>query len=390
MVNLLPAVLVGGPPHAGKSVLFYRLTQALRERGIAHFAIRACPDGEGDWFHEGPPDVVSTIRLKHGVWPAPFVERIAADIEHRCLPFLVDMGGRPQASQAPLLRLCTHTILLLREDLPEEAERWQRLVESYDLLPLARLSSRQSGEATISAHTPVLEGTLTGLERHIPPPAKPDPVFEALVDRLAALFRSYNLHEQSYLEHAPTEYVLNVEEALHAFTTTSRRWEPAMLAPLLASLPPHTPLSVYGRGPLWLYAALAAHADPQPFYLFDPKLPFGWVQPVPVIFGEKPSDEIQITIQPGPQATMLTITIAHDRLAYFQPEPLAFPTIPPEKGLILSGRLPYWLLTALVRLYQSAGIRWIAPYYVQENQAIVSSSRVATYRPGDPVPHPLS
>src|SRR5579884_757693 len=53
MTNLLPAVLVGGPPHAGKSVLFYQLTQALRERGIAHFAIRACPDGEGDWFHEG-------------------------------------------------------------------------------------------------------------------------------------------------------------------------------------------------------------------------------------------------------------------------------------------------------------------------------------------------
>ncbi|HLI05875.1 MAG TPA: CRISPR-associated protein Csx3 [Ktedonobacteraceae bacterium] len=383
MVNLLPAVLVGGPPHAGKSVLFYRLTQALREHGIAHFAIRACPDGEGDWFHEGPPELVSTIRLKHGVWPVPFVQRIAADLEHRCLPFLVDMGGRPQPSQAPLLRLCTHTILLLREDLPDDAERWQRLVESYNLLPLARLFSHQSGDATITALSPVLEGVLTGLERHIPPPAKPNPVFEALVDRLAALFSSYNLHEQSYLEQAPTEYVLNVEEALHAFTTTSRRWEPEMLAPLLASLPAHTPLSVYGRGPLWLYAALAAHSDPQPFYLFDPKLPFGWVQPVPVIFGEEPSGEMQISVQSGPQATMLTITFAHDRLAYFQPEPLAFPSIPLEKGLILSGRLPYWLLTALVRLYQGIGVPWIAPYYVPENQAVVCYSHVVTDQPGD-------
>src|SRR5436305_1318113 len=48
MVNLLPAILVGGPPHAGKSVLFYRLTQALRARGLDHHAIRACPDGEGN------------------------------------------------------------------------------------------------------------------------------------------------------------------------------------------------------------------------------------------------------------------------------------------------------------------------------------------------------
>ena len=67
------------------------------------------------------------------------------------------MGGRPQTSQVPLLRLCTHTILLLREDLPDEAERWQRLVENYNLLPLARLFSRQSGDATITALSPVLE-----------------------------------------------------------------------------------------------------------------------------------------------------------------------------------------------------------------------------------------
>ncbi|MBV9228005.1 MAG: hypothetical protein JOZ18_01740, partial [Chloroflexi bacterium] len=70
MMNLLPAVLVGGPPHAGKSVLFYRLTQALLECGISHHAIRACPDGEGNWFHEGDPDLVSTIRVKlTGEWP---------------------------------------------------------------------------------------------------------------------------------------------------------------------------------------------------------------------------------------------------------------------------------------------------------------------------------
>src|SRR5579864_1749065 len=93
MVNLLPAVLVGGPPHAGKSVLFYHLTQALRAEGVPHHAIRACPDGDHNWFHEGEPDTVSSIRVKTtGEWPAPFVERIGQDLEHRCLPFLVDMG----------------------------------------------------------------------------------------------------------------------------------------------------------------------------------------------------------------------------------------------------------------------------------------------------------
>src|SRR5205807_346444 len=51
-VNLLPALLIGGPPHAGKSVLFYNLTKTLHEQGVRHHAIRACPDGEGNWYQE--------------------------------------------------------------------------------------------------------------------------------------------------------------------------------------------------------------------------------------------------------------------------------------------------------------------------------------------------
>ena len=51
-LNQLPAVLIGGPPHSGKSVLIYSLSQALRARGVAHYALRACPDGEGDFSNE--------------------------------------------------------------------------------------------------------------------------------------------------------------------------------------------------------------------------------------------------------------------------------------------------------------------------------------------------
>ncbi len=44
MVNLLPVVCIGGPPHTGKSVLFHSLTQALHERGVRHLILRG-PDG---------------------------------------------------------------------------------------------------------------------------------------------------------------------------------------------------------------------------------------------------------------------------------------------------------------------------------------------------------
>ena len=92
MENPLPAVLIGGPPHAGKSVLFYSLTHALRKRGIRHHAMRACPDGEGNWSQESDADTVSRIRVPlRGAWPESFVTRICSDLEHRCLPFLVDV-----------------------------------------------------------------------------------------------------------------------------------------------------------------------------------------------------------------------------------------------------------------------------------------------------------
>ena len=294
MVNLLPAVLVGGPPHAGKSVMFYHLSQALRERNIDHHAIRACPDGEGNWFHEGDPTLVNNIRLKlTGEWPAEFVQRMCQDLDHRCLPFLIDMGGHPRDSQISLFRLCTHSILLLRSDLPEYTELWERLVAEGNLLPLARLISQQAGISTITCSSPLLEGTLTGLDRHAPDAGKGD-LFDALVDRVAALFSSYNPQDLTKisLEQAPTEIVLNLNEALSTFTTTSKRWEIGMLQPFLESLPAQTPLSIYGIAPSWLYAALAAYGDPQLLYLFDPKI--GWLQPAQVSLGEARSPEIHI------------------------------------------------------------------------------------------------
>jgi CRISPR-associated protein Csx3 len=162
-----------------------------------------------------------------------------------------------------------------------------------------------------------------------------------------------------------------------------------MLPGYLESLPAQVPFSVYGVGPNWLYAALATHAGQQPFYLFDPKLPFGWVQPAHVSIGTERSPEIRIERESYEECTVLKIVFPFDRLEYFRPDPLAFPSVVPEKGVIIDGRLPYWLLAALVRLYQGLGVPWIAPFYVRVNQAVIAYSRVERYRPGDLVSRPM-
>lgn len=162
-----------------------------------------------------------------------------------------------------------------------------------------------------------------------------------------------------------------------------------MLAPFLKSLPVDTPLSVHGWGPNWLYAALAAHAAQQPFYQFDPKLPFGWIQPLRVSLGQEQSSPITLEKQVLPDTSILSLTFPLGRLEYIQPDPLLFPPVAIEKGLILDGPLPYWLLTALVRLYVHCGVAWIGIHHAQQDNhktAIVVYSRVQTHAIGDLVP----
>jgi CRISPR-associated protein Csx3 len=385
-MNLLPAILFGGPPHAGKSVLFYSLARALRERAIPHYAIRACPDGEGNWFHELDQDKVRLIRVK-GEWTSDFVKRMCLDIQKRHLPLLVDIGGRPTEGQMCLFRNCTHSLLLLRSDQEDTAEYWRHLVKANGLLPLAELYSAQSGVSTIDSDGPIIKGTLIGLERGS---KVQGPLFDALVDRIALLFTSYSPEEleKTKLDMAPTELVVNLDIYLQAWAPQTKRWEREMIPRLLADLPANTPLAVYGPGPNWIYGALVAFAGQQPFYQFDPRL--GWVDPPSLQIRKNTTPEIQLELHTYAQVTVLSLRVVSNHLDYMQADHLTFPPIPIEHGLILDGRFPHWLLTAVVRLYNEAGVAWIACRQIQLEGAVVVMSRIAGIVPGDLVSLPDS
>ncbi len=384
-MNLLPAILFGGPPHAGKSVLFYNLAKVLRERGIPHHALRACPDGEGNWFHELDQDKVRLIRVK-GAWSGDFTKRICLDIERRHLPLLVDIGGRPTERETCLFSNCTHSLLLLRTDQEDNAEFWRQLVKVNGLLPLAELSSQVSGASRIDADGPVIKGTFAGLERGS---LVNGPLFNALVERIALLFTSYTREEleQTKLDMAPVELVANLDTFLQAWAPHSRRWEREMIPRLLAELPADTPLAVYGPGPNWVYGALAAHTDRQPLYQFDPRI--GWIAPPPLQVSTHITPEVQVELHAHDQATVLSMRIMSDHLDYLQADHLPFPPAPTEKGLILDGRFPHWLLTAVVRLYKDADVAWIACRQIQLEGAVVVTSHITGIVPGDLIALPV-
>ena len=280
-----PAVLIGGPPHSGKSVLAYSLTQALRLRGVAHYVLRAYSDGEGDWSNEAPPELVRFIRVKGRGTPA-WIDPICRDIARRHLPLIVDVGGLPTPDQERVFDYCTHAILL-SQAAADRAE-WLDRLERHRLALIADLRSQRTGADHIDALEPCITGTLAQLERHT---TKAGVLFDALLDRLSDLFHfDERVVRRAHLAQAPTELVVDLDRLSRTLGLPAEgervTWRPEQLPRVLDYLPVAKPLALYGRGPNWLYAAIACAAYPADFYQFDPRL--SWVAAPTLPIGPSP------------------------------------------------------------------------------------------------------
>lgn len=376
-----PAILIGGPPHSGKSVLTYSLTQALRQQGIQHYVIRAAPDGEGDWSNEAEPALVRALRHK-GDFTADFTEFVCQSIRNRHLPLLVDVGGRPTPEQERIFACCTHAILLT----PDETSRtyWRQLVQQHGLPRLADFISTRQGAASLSSRTPVLEGQLTALERH---QTARGPAFEALVEHVAALF-AYQAHTlvQIHEQLCAAELVVDVSRLARTFAVSmdgaAPQWQPYHLAAILNYLPAATPLGLYGRAPNWLCTAIALHCHPAPFFQFDPRL--GWVRAQPLALGAVAAQPLHFQIRRAENSVYLTGKIQTTYLDYAQLAELTAPPLSSEYGLVLGGKLPNWLYTSLACTYPE--LSWIAVYQPQLQGAVVVRSTTNQHAVGDYLP----
>ncbi len=377
-----PAILIGGPPHSGKSVLAQSLTKALTGAGIQHYLLRAAPDGEGNWFHEADPAVAQSLRRKGKFTPA-WVERVCRDLAARPLPFLVDIGGRPEPWQEAIIDQCTHAILLTPG--ADSLAEWQERVARYNLLLTASLISQRTGESQlVEANGPIIRGVISGLERG---QLATGPVFEAVLSRVKALFNySYDELLSIHTEQARVELVVDLP-TMYRHLNPNRAgydWQPADLPGVFEYLPQDTQLALYGRGPAWLYAAVARYIFPQPFYQFD--IRYGWVKPVTFHHSAAASTPLKLNVEQTPLYLRLKLDLPEDYLVY-QPElPFLLPPPPQDRGLILDGKLPIWLYTSLTLFYRSAP--WVAVYSPHLDQAVVVASPVMTgaYAVGQTLP----
>jgi CRISPR-associated protein Csx3 len=369
-MNLLPALVLGGPPHAGKSVLAYSLSRALRARHIQHYVLRAYPDGEGDWANQADQPLVRAIRVR-GAGTPEWIARICQDIERRHLPLIVDPGGKPTDWQEAVFDECTHAILLWPD--VESRGAWEAMLKRHGLAIVADLRSDLQGVNDLEDNGPILRGTLAGLERGAMAEGS---AFEALVERVSGLF-SYSSSElrAMHLAQAPVELVIELDRLGRTLDALdgAQEWIPQHLPRVLDYLPPATPLGLYDRGPNWLYAALALYEHPEPLYQFDVRL--GWIKP-PVLCTGQPTEDapLQARLYQRSDHVRIELVLCDSYIDYAEADGLCVPPVLPDAGVVLSGKLPLWLWTAAAVAYRSAP--WLGIYQPQlHDRAVVVHSR---------------
>ncbi|MEW5958898.1 MAG: CRISPR-associated protein Csx3 [Chloroflexota bacterium] len=385
MTNLVtsrfPAVLIGGPPHAGKSVLARGLKESLSRAGIECYLLRAAPDGEGDWFHDAPVAVAQAERSK-GVFTPLWIKRMCRDLVYRPLPFLVDVGGRPQPWQEEIFDQCSHAILLVKD--AGSLATWQSIVERYNLIVLAILTSQMEDESSLETERPILQGTITGLIRGR---QTGGPVFDALFERVKALFNySHDELLTIHQQQAPAELVVDIAMMYRQLKQdkSGGLWQPEDLEEIFDYLPPDEHLALYGPGPAWLYAAVANFIYPHSFYQFDARL--GWVAPVRLTAGPVADPGLTLATEMTGHALHLKLALPEYYLDYQSELSLPLPFISPQRGVILNGRLPNWLFTGLTLFYHDAA--WVAVSTPQLDRAVIVAARDpgGQYRVGQTIP----
>lgn len=388
--NPFPAVLIGGPPHSGKSVLTYSLTQLLRENWIDHYVLRACPDGEGDFSNEAHPETVKMIRQK-GKFDPQFVERVCQGLQNRHFPLLVDVGGKPTPDQEVIFTHCTHAILIADE--LEKLTEWRARIERINATTacnieiIAELHSQLTQPDQLGTVDPLFGAVIGGLKRG---QRVKGVVCDALLQRLTQLFLpSVPLQRQAHLAAAPCKPDREVDRIGQRTGQgdDATRWQIEELPQFLDSLPTHSEIALYGRGPVWLYCAAAIHTQPAPFHSFDARL--GWVKPISIELRATPI----VTTGTWQTAETDDYVTVHWQLGehYLDYEKLLrseAPWVDAQQGVVISCRGPIWFQSALAIAYAKHN-PWVAMYYPPTEQAVVVYSRTPAKNVGDAFPYSL-
>lgn len=150
------AVAIVGPPHSGKSVFLQLLKNHFYpEYNDDFFIFRACPDGEGNWSTEIPPEVRDAIRVKK-VFDDDFPLITANQIEQLSKSkklLLVDCGGIIDKKNQIIMNACNSAIIISSK--VDEICEWLGACKSSDLEIIAIIESVWENSSQVISEKPL-------------------------------------------------------------------------------------------------------------------------------------------------------------------------------------------------------------------------------------------
>jgi CRISPR-associated protein Csx3 len=354
--------------------------------------VEGAPDGEGitGWAHEADQELVRAIRRK-GKFLEEFVNWVVDSVRNSTMPItLVDLGGmlvdeagnftptgvRLTPQNERILKECTHIIVVVRSDMKEVATRWVAEAERLGVKPLAILESVLTGADEVSDAGPPLQGRITRLERENPP-------FGSTTARALAglLLRLAGEGTGADGSKAADVNFPRLAEALNLPLKNGgpdRDWPPSILPQLVSFVAAATAdrevVNLWGNCPAGFpYYALACSLQQRVRY-YDPKVG-GYVALPDVEPSGKGSQVLQWRIEERDDHTLVEYVIPK-QVFNVKDLPLVIPPyVNPSKGVVISGKGPWWLTGTICRAYHHACVAWVAVFTPQESSRRDSEGR---------------
>ena len=166
-------IIIGGPPHSGKSCLRYGLKESIKaQTGSPYpYVITACPDGEGAWFqetHNKDPELAKRLRLPYKSGFSKEKVEMWAEWVNNCSEPLtfIDIGGIPDAKNQEICKSATHAILVYgnKELLPEWLEFCKKLNLRIIAIIYSDLNKNDDVPLSLGSDN-IYRGTVHHLER---------------------------------------------------------------------------------------------------------------------------------------------------------------------------------------------------------------------------------
>lgn len=356
-------IAVVGPPHSGKSVFLGGLTKNLPRH--SYFLFRAVPDGEGSWTYRN--DEARKYR-RPGTFTQEIVDWYVQSLTSCTLAdiVLVDLGGKiTKENQRILVEGDVQYGIILSRD-PEATAEWRSFLAECGVVVVAEVFSDYHAVADtvdgpkLAVHhlergescedRPAIQAVACKVLDLAPTSCKGG--IEMKMERLinAGIMEIQNLAESLGKE--------TIERELpNGRIVQQLCWEGADLAKIASLFHNHSGkfpevVRINGAAPAWLVSALVHEFHPRAAALNSPDgyVPVGCHNPE----GEGYGNNLSFTVDSREDGWVVVTAQAIDPSVPFAPtdlDSLVPPKVEMGAKIILSGRIPNWMMSSLAMSY---------------------------------------